>query len=186
MAGDHVGSWRVEPEHGFTEAAGVPRASDGAGPGGGRSDAAEFSRAPCAITPTASGSRVRLSVFEENRRQPRCTGTHPEWMRPHLGRYSIRPLSCSERILEAPGSGKTPRALSAKSARLAPAPRIVRPPPPTPISYAGLAACDAAEGSGTSDLLEPRSPAYGSTLLLESGSINPVFHLGNTIYLTET
>ena len=34
-----------------TEAAGVPRASDGAGPSGGRSDAAEFSRTP---------SRLRL------------------------------------------------------------------------------------------------------------------------------
>jgi hypothetical protein len=36
-----------------------------------------------AITPTASGSRVRLSVFEENRSQPRCTGSHPERMKPH-------------------------------------------------------------------------------------------------------
>ena len=35
------------------------------------------------MTLAASGSRVRLSVFEENRRQPRCTGSHPERMRPH-------------------------------------------------------------------------------------------------------
>ena len=37
----------------------------------------------CSITLNSSGSRVRLSVFEENRRQPRCTGSHPERMRPH-------------------------------------------------------------------------------------------------------
>jgi hypothetical protein len=36
-----------------------------------------------AVVPTTSGSRVRLSVFEENWRQPRCTGSHPERMRPH-------------------------------------------------------------------------------------------------------
>ncbi len=42
-----------------------------------------FPPSPCAISLTASGSRVRLSVFEENRRQPRCTGSHPERMRPH-------------------------------------------------------------------------------------------------------
>ncbi len=35
------------------------------------------------MTLAASGSRVRLSVFEENRRRPRCTGSHPERMRPH-------------------------------------------------------------------------------------------------------
>jgi hypothetical protein len=32
---------------------------------------------------SASDSRVRLSAFEENRSQPRCTGSHPERMRPH-------------------------------------------------------------------------------------------------------
>ncbi len=37
--------WRVGSKLQVTEAAGVPRASDGAGPGGGRSDAAEFPRA---------------------------------------------------------------------------------------------------------------------------------------------
>jgi hypothetical protein len=39
------GIWRVESKLQFTEAAGVPRASDGAGPGGGRSDAADIPRA---------------------------------------------------------------------------------------------------------------------------------------------
>ena len=52
------------------------------------------------------------------------------------------------------------------------APRIVRPPPPTPALYAGHAACDAVDGSETSVLLEPRSTAYDLTVLLESKSIN--------------
>ena len=39
-------------------------------------------------------------------------------------------------------------------------------------------------GKRDSDLLEPRSPAYESTVLLESGSINRVFHLGKIIFRT--
>ena len=129
------------------------------------------------MTMAASGSRVRLSVFEENRRQPRCTGSHPERMRPHH-----RPLlEKTPLVLRAHfGSSrvrKTSRATSAESADLALAPRIVRPPPPTltPILHAGYAAGDAVDGSETSDLLEPRSTAYDSTLLLKSRSINRVF-----------
>jgi hypothetical protein len=83
----------------------------------------------CARLVTASGSRVRLSAFEENRSQPLCTGLHPERMRPHLWLLLRELLSCSERILEAPGSGKTPRAISAKSTVLSPAARIVSPTP---------------------------------------------------------
>ena len=106
----------------------------------------------CARLVTATGSRVRLSAFEENRSQPLCTGLHPERMRPHPRLLLRELLSCSERFLEAPGSGKTSRAISAKSAVLAPAARIFRPPPPTPVSYAGRAACGAVSGSETSDL----------------------------------
>jgi hypothetical protein len=124
---------------------------------------------------TASGSRVRLSAFEENRSQPLCTGSHPERMRPHIWLLLRELLSCSERILEAPGSGKTSRAISAKSDEIAPAARIFRPPPPTPVSYAGHAACGAVSGSETSGLLGPRPIAYDSTLLLESRSINRIF-----------
>ncbi len=75
--------WRVGPVPWFTEAAGVPRASDGAGPSWWPKRRCGVPPSPCATTLTASGSRVRLSVFEENRRQPRCTGSHPERMRPH-------------------------------------------------------------------------------------------------------
>ncbi len=124
---------------------------------------------------TASGSRVRLSAFEENRSQPLCTGLHPERMRPHLRLLLRELLSCFERCLEAPGSGRTSRAISAKSAVLAPAARIICPPPPTPVSYAGHAACGAVSGSETSDLLGPRPFAYDSTVLLESESINWIF-----------
>ncbi len=87
------------------------------------------------------------------------------------------------RILEAPGSGKTSRAASAKSAGLALAPRIVCPPPPTPVTYAGHAACDAVDGSEASGLLEPRSTAYDTTVLLESESINRYFVWGGKWFL---
>jgi hypothetical protein len=99
-------------------------------------------------------------------------------MRPHHRPLLEKLLSFSVRILEAPGSGKTSRATSAKSAGLAVAPRIIRPPPPTPISYAGHAAFDAVDESETSDLLEPRSTAYDFTVLLESKSINQFFTWG--------
>jgi hypothetical protein len=62
-------------------------------------------------------------------------------------------------------------------------PRIVRPPPPTPALYADHAACDAADGSETSVLLEPRSTAYDFTVLLESNSINQFFHVGHAMAL---
>jgi len=83
-----------------------------------------------------------------------------------------------------PGPGRPPAPCPRSGPILALTPRIVRPPPPTPIAYAGPAACDAVGGSETSDLLEPRSPAYESTVLLESESINRVFHLGKIIYRT--
>jgi hypothetical protein len=38
---------------------------------------------PCTPMLAASDSRVRLNAFEEYRSQPRCTGSHPERMRPH-------------------------------------------------------------------------------------------------------
>jgi hypothetical protein len=82
-SGSRADVWRVEPELRFTEAAGVPRASDGAGPYWWPERRCGYPPNPCATTLTASGSRVRLSVFEENRRKPRCTGSHPEQMRPH-------------------------------------------------------------------------------------------------------
>jgi hypothetical protein len=89
------------------------------------------------------------------------------------------------RILEAPGSGKTSRAICPRSwPILALAPRIVRPPPPTPALYAGHAVCDAVDGGETSVLLEPRSTAYDSTVLLESKLINRFFHLGHATVLT--
>ncbi len=75
--------------------------------------------------------------------------------------------------------------MSAKWAdRRALAPRIVRPPPPTPALYAGHAACDAVDGSETSVLLEPRSAAYIITVLLESKMINRFFHVGHAMLLT--
>ena len=170
-------SWSVDSEFQFqvTEAAGVPRASDGAGPDWWPKRRCGNPPSLCAKLLTASGSRVRLSAFEENRSQPLCTGSHPERMRPHLWLLLRELLSCSERILEAPGSGKTSRAISAKSAEIAPAARIFRPPPPTPVSYAGHAACGAVSGNETSGLLGPRPIAYDSTVLLESRSINRIF-----------
>jgi hypothetical protein len=169
--------WRVgfEFQLQVPEAAGVPRASDGAGPEWSPKRRCGNLPSPCARLLTASGSRVRLSAFEENPSQPLCTGSHPERMRPHLWLLLRELLSCSERMLEAPGSGKTSRAISAKSAVLAPAARIFRPPPPTLVSYAGHAACGAVSGSETSDLLGPRPIAYDSTVLLESRSINRIF-----------
>jgi hypothetical protein len=78
-------------------------------------------------------------------------------------------------IWKLPGPGRPPAPCSAKSADLAPAPRIVRPPPPTPVQYVGHAALDAVGESETSDLLEPRSAAYNFTVLLGSKSINQIF-----------
>jgi len=104
-----------------TEAAGVSRASDGAGPDWWPERRCGILPSLCASLLPAVGSRVRLSAFEENWSQSRCTGSHPERMRPHHWPISRRLLSCSERKLEAPGSGKTSRAMTAKSADLAPA-----------------------------------------------------------------
>jgi hypothetical protein len=138
----------------------------------------------CARLVTASDSRVRLSAFEENRSQPLCTGLHPERMRPHLWLLLRELLSCSERILEAPGSGKTSRAISAKSAFCLRLRESFRPPPPTPVSYAGHAACGAVSGSEASDLLGPRPIAYDSTVLLESRSINRIFRWFGRFFCT--
>ena len=83
-----------------------------------------------------------------------------------------------------PGPGRPPAPCPRSRTILALAPRIVRPPPPTPALYAGHAACDAADGSETSVLLEPRSTAYDFTVLLESKSINRFFHVGHAMVLT--
>ena len=83
-----------------------------------------------------------------------------------------------------PGPGRPPAPCPRSRPILALAPRIVRPPPPTPALYAGHAACDAADGSETSVLLEPRSTTYDTTVLLESKWINQFFHLGHTMVLT--
>jgi hypothetical protein len=83
-----------------------------------------------------------------------------------------------------PGPGNPPAPCSRSGPILALAPRIVRPPPPTPALYAGHAACDAADGSETSVLLEPRSSTYDTTILLESNWINQFFHVGPAMVLT--
>ena len=80
-----------------------------------------------------------------------------------------------------PGPGRPPAPRPRSEPVSALASRIVRPPPPTPALYAGHAACDAVDGSETSVLLEPRSTAYDSKVLLQSNSINPFFHLGHAI-----
>jgi hypothetical protein len=82
-----------------------------------------------------------------------------------------------------PGPGRPPAPCPRSGPILALAPRIVRPPPPTPALYAGHAACDAVDGGETSVLLEPRSTAYDSTVLLESELINRFFHVGHAMAL---
>jgi len=101
---------------------------------------------------------------------------------------------CSSRTDEAaprPLLGETPlmlRALCGSSRVREDLPRLVRaagpfradpanhsPAPTDTFSCAGPAACIAVDGSETSDLLEPRSPAYDSTVLLEFESINSIF-----------
>ena len=88
-----------------------------------------------------------------------ATERSPLVLRAHFGSSRVR---------------KTSRAISAKSAEFAPTARIFRPPPPTPVLYAGHAACGAVSGSETSDLLGPRPIAYSSTVLLQSRSINRI------------
>jgi hypothetical protein len=83
-----------------------------------------------------------------------------------------------------PGPGRPPAPCPRSGPILALAPRIVRPPPPTPALYAGHAACDAADGSETSVLLEPRSTTYDTTVLLKSKWINQFFHVGHAMVLT--
>jgi hypothetical protein len=107
---------------------------------------------------TARDSRVRLSAFEESPSQPRCTGSHPERMKPHhRPRLERTPLMLRAHIGSSRVREDLPRQVREVGWISAPAPRIVRPPSPTPVSYAGDAACGAVGESETSDLLEPRS-----------------------------
>jgi hypothetical protein len=85
-----------------------------------------------------------------------------------------------------PGPGRPPAPCPRSGPILALAPRIVRPPPPTPALYAGHAACDAVDRSETSALPELRSTAYDFNLLLESKSINRFFRVGHATGLIPT
>jgi len=94
--------------------------------------------------------------------------------------YSSRAPSAFWKL---PGPGRPPAPCPRSGPILAPSPRIVRPPPPTPALYAGHAACDAVDESETSVLLEPRSTTYDTTVLPESKLINRFFHVGHAMVL---
>ena len=106
-------------------------------------------------------------------------------MRPHhLAATRENSSRAPSAFWKLPGPGRPPAPCPRSGPILALAPRIVRPPPPTPALYAGHAACDAVDGGETSVLPEPRSAAYDTTVLLESESINRFFHVGHAIALT--
>ncbi len=97
-------------------------------------------RSPEPIRDDANGSRVRLRVFEERRRRPRFTGSTSGADEAIPAAAARKLLSYSVRFLEAPGSGKTSRATSAKGGTPALVSRIDRPPPSTTASHADHAA----------------------------------------------
>jgi hypothetical protein len=86
----------------------------------------------------------------------------------------MRPFSSSVRWVEAPGSGKVPRAVTLEAGFMPSAPGPLPTPKRRSVCTRSGRPSDSVDESGTSVLLSPRTNAYGSNLRPKSHGFNRI------------